>query len=318
MNLAKLIRIGALVLAMATLAATATASSIYSTPEGLLSASAVNIPGAGAHFITFRSTRPGEALRVGSELTITNFRPLTAEDKVGIPSSFSSLDSKLVLPALAVVGANGSVQYYDVTLHARTGNAWLFDVTALADTAMGRAVPGPKGDPGPPGPAGSSGSGGAGVAGPAGPAGAAGAAGAVGPAGPAGATGPQRPGVAPAYSSRQKGSAAPYALGANIISYNNQWGIFGVTSSPTATTIIFAGSYRVGFNFRLTTAAQATGYISLNGVITGITEDSTALQTKYQSEGILDLNAGDILRVEVDLNGPNTIDTGDFTVQRVR
>lgn len=341
MNLAKLGRIGALAWAMTTLTALATlagpaaASSMYSTTDGLLSASAVNIPGAGAYAMAFTSTRPGQALQVGSQLTITSYRPLRAEDSnTGIPSSFSGLDSRLVLPALAVVGANGSVQYYDVTLRPHDGNPSLFDVIALADTAMGRTVQGPKGDPGPPGPAGSSGSGGAGAAGPAGPAGPtgpagpAGGAGAAGPAGPAGtagspgATGPQGPagpGVAPAYSSRRKGSSAVYPMGVSIISYDELWGSSGVTSTATATTITTTGSYRAGFSLRLTAAATASAHLLVNAAGSGINETSATAQTRYADEAILDLVAGDVLQVQVNFPAAaSSVDLGTFIVQRVR
>lgn len=176
----------------------ASASAIYSTTDGMLSAPILNIPGAGAYAITFK-TAAGERIRVGTQLTLANFRPLNAEDKLGLPSNFSGADGTVSIPGLAVISSDGLIQYFDATLTALAGHVpMVFTVTSLADPSAGRGAQGPKGDrgdkgergaEGPRGPAGADGAGGSGPAGPQGPAGPAGATGPAGPQGPAGAPG---------------------------------------------------------------------------------------------------------------------------------
>lgn len=179
----------------------AQASAIYSTTDGLLSAPILNIPSAGAFAVTFKAAS-GERLRVGSQLTLTNFRPLNANDQLGTPSNFSGTDATVNIPGLAVINSEGLIQYFDATLTAATGSASAFTVTALADPSAGRGSVGPKGEKGergaegPRGPAGADGGGGSGPAGAQGPAGPAGATGPAGPQGQAGNPGtPGSPGT---------------------------------------------------------------------------------------------------------------------------
>lgn len=238
MNISKLIRSALMAFAFGVAAAAASASAIYSTTEGLLTASTVNIPGAGAFNVTFRG-KPG-GLQAGGEFTIVDFRPLTVNDAAGLPASFR--DFKLVLPAVAVVASDGKLAYFDVTLASRPGNANVFTVAAVEDTALGRGIPGPKGDSGPagpPGPAGDSSSGPAGPAGPAGPQGPIGpqgpAGGPQGPAGPVGAQGPAGPqgavgAVGPAGPQGQTGPQGPVGptgpqgpIGASEVNYVTAW-----------------------------------------------------------------------------------------------
>lgn len=176
----------------------ASASAIYSTSDGLLSAPILNIPNAGAYAVTFRGP-PGERIRVGLHLTLTSFRPLTAGDKIGPPANFVGADATISIPGMAVVRADGQIQYFDATLTAIAGNASVFNISALADPSAGKGSPGVKGDTGPAGPAGpqgpagADGGGGTGPAGPQGPAGPTGSTGPQGPAGPTGAVGPAGP-----------------------------------------------------------------------------------------------------------------------------
>lgn len=181
----------AVVLSLGLLALTplASASASYSAKDGVLSAVALNIPGIGAvNAVLTKIGQPG-ALKVDTTLQLASYRLVTANDPIALPSSFVAADKTVFVPALAVLGADGVVGYFDVMLRLDSNDASKFVVVSIADTAIGRAVPGPKGDTGPAGPAGPAGSGGGGSAGPAGPAGPAGATGPAGPQGPAGTAG---------------------------------------------------------------------------------------------------------------------------------
>ncbi len=172
------------------LLAAANAASTYSTRDGLLSTSAMNVPGAGAFDAVLARDGGGGQLTVGTVLRLKSARPLEGKDPVTLPSGFQNSDQTLMVPALAVTLNDGMVAYFDVKLRLLAGGSPLgFVVDSIADTAIGRSVAGPRGPQGPAGPAGADGSSG-GTPGPVGPAGVAGP---VGPAGPTGATGPTGP-----------------------------------------------------------------------------------------------------------------------------
>lgn len=329
MKLQKIGRAALLAFAMGAAAASlASANSIYSTTDGLLSASTVNIPGAGAFNVTFRG-KPGEKLQVGSELTIADFRALTVNDAPGLPASFAN--SRLVLPALAIVGADGMLLYYDLTLMPKAGSASVFTVTDIADTSVGRSIAGPRGPAGPPGPAGASGSsggGGVGPAGPAGPAGAAGLAGptgATGPAGPTGATGPTGPtgptgAFAATYTSLQLSNPFVVSAGTNTIVFPPT--SIGMTSDGTNTTITAAGHYRIAYSFRMRMSIPVgtETHVARNGVPYTFASNGNLggdPTTQLDGEMLRDFVVGDVISLQLILPTPQTVDRVRFTIQRI-
>ncbi|EJE54796.1 hypothetical protein PMI14_00288 [Acidovorax sp. CF316] len=299
----KLSRQTVLALALGACASLASASAVYSISEGLLSAPIINIPGAGAYAVAFKTALPGERLRVGTRLTITTARPLTGEDRPSIPGSFKGSDSSLMLPALALLETDGTVHYYDATLVAVPGSASVFTVTTLVDTAFGRPVPGPKGDTGAAGADGSGGGGGAGPAGPAGPqgvagpAGPAGAAGGVGPAGPAGAVGPAGAagavgGAGPAGAAGAAGGVGPAgpAGAAGGTGPAGPAGVAGATGPAGPGVAPAYGSYANGTAISITTinnllsmsqTSASSGIVSGGGGTTFTVSSAGKYRIKY-------------------------------------
>lgn len=183
-----------LALALITSVSVAQAVATYATQDRLLTIPAVNVPGAGAYQAQFTSSSSDPTLRVGTILRIVQLVP--AGELVAVPASLRFSDETVVLPALAVRAADGSVSYFDVRLRNVGGAAaQTFVVESMEDTTLGRSSggsggAGPKGDTGPQGPTGSSGAAGAnGTPGAVGPAGATGLQGAQGIQGVTGATG---------------------------------------------------------------------------------------------------------------------------------
>lgn len=124
------------------------AAASYSTRDGLLSASAMNVPGAGAFEVVLSRDGGAGPLAVGTTLRLASARPLGANDPVSLPSGFQNSDQTLMVPALAVAAPDGSVGYFDVKLRVVASGAALgFVVSSMADTAIGRTVAGPARDP---------------------------------------------------------------------------------------------------------------------------------------------------------------------------
>lgn len=308
-------------------ASLASANSIYSTTEGLLSASTVNIPGAGAFTVTFRG-KPGEKLKIGSELTIVDFRALTIKDAFGIPTSFAS--AKLVLPALAIVGTDGLLYYYDLTLTPNFGSASVFTVTDIADTLLGRSVTGPRGPAGPPGPAGPSGSSGGGGTGPAGPAGLAGAPGATGPAGPSGATGPQGPvgatgatgpGVPNVWSSSVRTVALNMPAGKSRVPFESFPSV-NLDNDGATLTILQSGTYRLKYSIRFTSTIEldTQAYLERNTVkqvYSQVNFQNADPGTALEREYVFPLTAGETIELQIELLNPKTIAEATLILHRL-
>lgn len=135
------------------------AAASYSSRDGLLSTSAMNVPGVGAFEIVLIREGGAGGLTLGSVLRLRSAWPLEAKESVTLPSVFQNSDQTLLVPALAVVAPDGSVRYFDLKLRLLQGGAPLgVVVDSILDTAIGRTVAGPRGPRGPAGPAGADGS----------------------------------------------------------------------------------------------------------------------------------------------------------------
>lgn len=284
----RLCRSAALTVGLVSLLSVANAGSSYSARDGLLSTSAMNVPGAGAFDAVLLREGGAGPLAVGNVLRLKSARPLDAKDPVTLPSGFQSSDQTLIVPALAATSNDGVVAYFDVKLRLLAGGSPLgFVVDSIGDTALGRTVTGPQGPQGPAGPAGADGSGGGtpgpagptGVAGPVGPAGPAGTTGAIGPAGPigatgltgaTGATGPTGPaggslGFANFFALMPPDNAATVAPGSDV-SFPQDGPTFGAAISrtgPSNFNLSAIGVYSVQFQVSVTEAGQFI--LTLNG-----------------------------------------------------
>ncbi len=211
---------------------TAHAIGTYATQSRLLTIPVVNVPGLGAYQAQLNVSSGDGSLRVGATLQVVQLS--SAGDTAAVPASYSLGDQTVVLPALAVRAADGSVNYFDVTLRSTGGaGGQTFVVSSMGDTTLGRpssggSGTGPQGETGPAGPAGPAGAAGAvglvgsaGATGAVGAAGPAGATGAVGAAGPAGATGAVGA-VGPAGATGAVGAAGPAGGGLGFAEFYSQ------------------------------------------------------------------------------------------------
>jgi hypothetical protein len=161
----------------------------YSAQDRVLTIPSVNVPGVGA--FQAQLTSPEPVLRVGMTLQITLLQ--TAPNPVDIPASYTFGDQMVLLPAVAVRGVDGSLNYFDVKLRNINSSNSSFVVESVDDTKLGYSTgaAGPQGETGPQGLRGLPGATGAtGAAGPQGTQGLAGMAGATGAIGATGAVGP--------------------------------------------------------------------------------------------------------------------------------
>lgn len=182
-----LLRLGVAVL-MLPLAPHAGAVGTFDPHTGVLSDVTVNIPGTGAVDATLQLSAPAP-LSVGEAFSVIGMRGSTTQ--VPIPGSYNPSNGQVFIPAVAIIQADGSLLYQDLTftvLMAPGGALNLYLASARDTQAGAPGASGPAGSAGPPGPAGP-----AGVAGPPGPVGPQGAAGPAGATGPAGQTGPAGP-----------------------------------------------------------------------------------------------------------------------------
>lgn len=311
-TLSKFSRSLLLAAAISTISLTASASAMYSTTDGILSAPIVNLPGAGAFAVTLKTAQPGQKLVVGTSLTLTSARPLTGDDKPGVPGSFGGVDATLVLPGLALLESNGSVQYYDVTLVPAAG-ASSFTVTAIVDTSFGRATAGLKGEKGERGQTGATGPAGpAGAAGPTGPRGPAGADGASlgGPAGPQGPAGPAGP-QGPAGTALQRVYGSFFALPGSVsatgdIPLTHTRGSQGISLDSTGKiAITTSGMYRIQHHFSLLNSVQMRSVAKIDGAGSGtpyelyVDEMGAVSRRQYTATTIAPVNAGATISPQV-------------------
>lgn len=175
---------------------TAQAAGHYVAQTRLLSVPVVNVPGEGSLQAQLTTNDNAAFLRVGMIFQLQ--QASSADGQVDVPANFRFSDRTVLLPALAVVALNGTVNYFDVVLRSMSSTDFqTFIVASMVETTLGQpaaGAAGPTGDRGPQGPAGAPGAPGpqgiAGIAGAPGPQGIAGVQGIPGSTGATGAPGP--------------------------------------------------------------------------------------------------------------------------------
>ncbi len=172
------------------------AAATYTPQTKVLTIPAVNVPGVGSFQAQLGNNNADSVLRVGMSLQV--LRLLASASPVDVPASYTFGDQRVVLPAVAVTNADGSLSYFDIKLRNVDSSNTNFVVESMDDTQLGRSPGGAAGSPGATGPQGPAGT--AGTTGPAGATGAIGPAGPTGPQGPAGATGATGPAGPPGPS----------------------------------------------------------------------------------------------------------------------
>lgn len=158
------------------------AANLYAPDTKTLSVPVVNVPGLGSFDAQLVSTGSSALPQAGTVFKLT--RLVSSREPSSQPAGYLFSDETVILPAVAVRAADGTISYFDVKLRNISGaSADTFVVDSIQDTILGRpgGAAGPKGEKGDKGDTGERGA--------QGPAGAAGAPGAPGVAGPQGIAG---------------------------------------------------------------------------------------------------------------------------------